>query len=283
MLTESFNHCPICESESIPVVAINQQFGYRSEICECPVCTIGWMRRQYCEKELRQFYAEEYRLNKAEDNDRRRRLGDRIRSRSQYKFWRDHVAAYHAILEIGAGYGATADYLHSQGWKNVAVNEWDAAHLDADLPAGIRIDRRPIDTYDQGSYNFIILSHVLEHYRDITSTCKTLLHLISPGGLIFLEVPNNLNPYVRAQMTDAFHYYFFTPKSLEMLFSNLGGRVLKWQTYGKERLLGEMGKEDFAAYEKLAMACDDFDDIVALPPNASDAYWLRMLVQSPQK
>ncbi len=272
-----FPDCPICGQAGLEVT-VNHRFGYKGIILGCRCRFLEWMTPQYDRAGIEEFYRRRYRLQRRETNDRRRILGDTIRSRSQLKFWRSYVPRESRVLEIGAGFGTNALNLIFSGYNNLLISEWDSKHLDPRL-ADLGSKNQCLETMAPASFDFIIMSHVLEHFGDIVSGIEQLARILRPAGKIFIEVPNNLNPYVRQLMPESYHYYFFTPASLAALFRACGFRVLELETFGKQELIGQLDQAGWEAYRLKAEADPDFDDIVALPPDDQGAYWIRAIFQ----
>ena len=271
-------NCPICLMREGIAVSQSHFFDYLTKILECPHCQIAWMEKQLSEKGLKQFYKHNYRYMKQERFDLSRYIGDLVRSRSQLSYWKDLVPRTARILEIGAAYGVNANYLYTQGYRNLVLNEWDSANFELHSLPRLQIDDRCLSEYPSASFDFIILSHVLEHFNNIGNTIETLLRLLAPGGLIFTEVPNAANPHVHRQMNKSFHYYFFTNKSLEQIWRRYGYRASMCQAFGKSELISRMRPERREEYAQAVMGDPFFDDIVALDGSHPKAFWLRAII-----
>jgi 2-polyprenyl-3-methyl-5-hydroxy-6-metoxy-1,4-benzoquinol methylase len=83
------------------------------------------------------------------------------------------------------------------------------------------IDQVPANTFD-----VITLWHVLEHLTDLNTAMHALRHLLKPGGMLFIAVPNHAS--YDAQKYGAHwagydvprHLWHFTPASMTRLFTN---------------------------------------------------------------
>ncbi len=271
--------CCLCGNHG-SIVAHNRQFGYEGKILQCRQCSFAWMTPQYSTARLQDFYSRQYRHSRHESNDTRRSLGDLIRSRSQISFWKQYISPESRILEIGAGYGTNACNLFAAGYQNLVINEWDTEHLELNSAAPIAIDNRPLEKMGSKSFDFIILSHVLEHFNDIRSGIRLLKRLLSPNGKIFVEVPNGLNPQVCQTMEESYHYYFFTQASLVNLFAKHGFATLACATFGKTQLIGHLSAQQWETYRRIVEIDPGFDDIISLPPEHRDAYWIRAIFRT---
>lgn len=98
-----------------------------------------------------------------------------------------------AIADIGCGGGALLGELARRGYK--------ATGVERDIRAIALQDPR-IAAYQgsaeelppelaRGSYDGVVFSHVLEHISEPKLALSAAVQLLRPGGLLFIEVPNN--------------------------------------------------------------------------------------------
>jgi SAM-dependent methyltransferase len=109
-----------------------------------------------------------------------------------------------SIVDIGCANGGMLNCFHEKGFSNLT---------------GIDISQKCVDNvkalgYDSifgGIFNLenlkgkqfdcLIISHVMEHIRDLSEAAKNLTSLVNEDGLIYMEVPDASN----------YHNYFFVP------------------------------------------------------------------------
>lgn len=111
------------------------------------------------------------------------------------------------VFELGAGYA----------YNLLAVKElYPAALLFADeldetvtLPEGIH--RAALS---EGIYDVVILSHVLEHFKDPKRLIRSALDALAPGGIVIIEVPNDVPGIFPLNGPDEPHLVFFTAQTL---------------------------------------------------------------------
>ena len=82
------------------------------------------------------------------------------------------------------------------------------------------------DAVANNSIDLFISSHVLEHLPDICVFFEDLHSKLSPGGLIFSEVPNHSFKYLRQIFGGEFHLTFPTAAGMEVVVSNSGFQML---------------------------------------------------------
>ncbi|TDU28345.1 methyltransferase family protein [Panacagrimonas perspica] len=100
------------------------------------------------------------------------------------------------VLEVGCATGAMLGMLRDRGYSNVvgldpspgcAAAAWENYRVK--VRVGDLSDARLIPDGETG-YDMIILIAVLEHVRDIAAVLRTLRAALSPGGLLYIEIPN---------------------------------------------------------------------------------------------
>lgn len=174
--------------------------------------------------------------------------------------WGDRFPRYisdgHA-LDIGCGNGTFLSFLKHWGW-NVRGVEMDAQ------AAAMARKFFEIDVFQGGledapflpnSFDYINISHVLEHIHDPVPFIKNARELLKPGGIMYVEVPNYESSGRKVSERFWFpcdtprHLYIFAPSTLRNLFDQAGliitsieTRLENWPpwtvTYELEEVLG---------------------------------------------
>lgn len=149
------------------------------------------------------------------------------------------------IVDVGAGYGHTL-YALGQRYpeaERVAIEPSTACarHLD-----GMNVDVRRTPVEEAMSslpdrLDLIVMSHVLEHLRAPARTLATLGSRLTPGGSLYVEVPNvppdsllEYPDHVWAPRFDEPHLTFFGRESLAGLLRRSGFEVVFCETAGPE-------------------------------------------------
>ncbi len=130
------------------------------------------------------------------------------------------------LLDIGAGTGAFAAHMHTNGWEVSAIEpDPDARKLAAD---------RGLKTGDESALadhprvNVITMWHVLEHVHSLQERVAALYRLLEPGGIAVIAVPNPESADAKkygawwAAYDVPRHLYHFTPGSIRQLFEREG-------------------------------------------------------------
>jgi 2-polyprenyl-3-methyl-5-hydroxy-6-metoxy-1,4-benzoquinol methylase len=145
-----------------------------------------------------------------------------------------HFAAGGPVADIGAGHGATAEWLERLASR--LVDRYDFIEPDATSRQWVlgRRTRFPIASVDTlaelgDNYALLFLNHVLEHVADPFTFLGHLHSRLRPGGIAYIETPHadyrfkdNVFP----------HTLFFTPSALRRIAARLEFDVIECETFG---------------------------------------------------
>ena len=95
-------------------------------------------------------------------------------------------------LDIGCGNGRFLDRIRRHGWDVVGVDTSAAAAAAARASFGITVHVGPVEEapIEEGSIDFVHMSHVLEHLDQPVTTLRRVARLLRPGGRLYVETPN---------------------------------------------------------------------------------------------
>jgi len=85
------------------------------------------------------------------------------------------------VLDFGCGEGKFLDRLQDRGWETYGIEPSTSVAFERHR----RLDRPPQD----GSFDFVILHHVLEHVIDPLEILRQLSGALRQGGVLFVGVP----------------------------------------------------------------------------------------------
>ena len=114
------------------------------------------------------------------------------------------------VLEIGAGGGWNLVAFRDAGAK-VAGTDYSPKLVALANEHGIPMQAGGLDVVT-GTWDVIILCHVLEHFCDPLGVLRTLSTRLNPLGVLYVEVPNILRFHI-GQLQSA-HTYYFSPATL---------------------------------------------------------------------
>ena len=93
------------------------------------------------------------------------------------------------ILEVGCGAGGILKYLNDIGYNNLTGIDYDKEQLNFGINEGLNLIH--IGNFKKEiKYDFIILSHVLEHLINPSNQIKSIYELLNDNGNLYIEVPS---------------------------------------------------------------------------------------------
>lgn len=141
------------------------------------------------------------------------------------------------VLDIGCGAGDNALLLRARGHIVHGVTLSDAER-EMSRPRMERVILADVETwewdYEDGEFDALLFSHVLEHLVDPLATLRRLVQLVRPGGRVYIALPNVLFwrqrhafltgsfEYTDAGTLDRTHLRFFTYLTAQRLVIEAG-------------------------------------------------------------
>jgi len=179
-----------------------------SYVVSCPVCGNVYVDIDADQEAFTKYYSSEY-----------------SKSLSYFEvFGRDEALIYYNnimgriagyidknahILEIGGGIGELACFLKEHGYKDITVLEPSERCIELCNKKGIKTvfsDGFDLPRELEGTFDFIIINHTLEHILRYDKTLKSVRRLLKDKGAVYIEVPD-AGKYAD---TDFVPYWFFT-------------------------------------------------------------------------
>lgn len=141
-------------------------------------------------------------------------------------------------LEVGCGNGGFLSFLKYHGWSVAGVDLSPIAAQRAKELFDIDVFNGQLEDapFTAESFDFIRLSHVLEHTYDPLQSLKKIFTLLKPGGIVYIEVPNAIG--VGAEIYGEYwfgfdaprHLFMFTPENLQLALERAGLQLFKLRT-----------------------------------------------------
>lgn len=136
------------------------------------------------------------------------------------------------VLEVGCSYGLLLDYLREKGWRAAGIDISKNA-VGWARERGLECYQASMDDFTPpGKYDLILLIHVLEHLPDPGESLKRIKSWLSPGGMIYLRVPNVESRFVRRSRVNFIghfkpfeHLYYFSSETMKLLLEKAGLRA----------------------------------------------------------
>lgn len=125
------------------------------------------------------------------------------------------------VFEVGAGYGfnlaAFLSRFPNVGLATDEVSSVASAYHAPQIAKGDLAD---------GGNDVVILSHVLEHFSDPVGLLRRAAASLNPGGIMVIEVPNDVDDIIRYNGPDEPHLLFFELETLRSILKQAGLEVL---------------------------------------------------------
>lgn len=203
-MKSKFRVCPICADENVDVVH-HQKFSLMDnakylpssyDLVSCDKCGFVYADTSAEQSDYDKYYCE---LSKYEDDKTGTGGGGSVFDSDRMKKTADDVSSMLAdkkssILDIGCANGGILALLKEKGYKNVVG-------LDPSQACVLKIEEKSIEGILGGLFDIpkslkgrkfdcIILSHVMEHVRDLSLAMDNVIDLLNENGLLYIEVPN---------------------------------------------------------------------------------------------
>lgn len=99
------------------------------------------------------------------------------------------------FLDIGASSGLLVRLAHETGWEAYGVEPSEDELLQAER-TGNRLYNAVAEAlpFADATFDIVHSHHVFEHLADPSRAIQEIWRVLKPGGLVFIEVPNQFDP-----------------------------------------------------------------------------------------
>ena len=235
-----YSQCPVCQHQAISRVLQVKDYhlsGEDFEIWGCENCQLRFTQDVPVESAIGRYYqSEQYISHSNSSKGLINRLYHFVRrltlASKKNLVQRQSRKSTGTLLDIGAGTGAFASFMQTNGWRVTGLEPDDMARKNAKeinrislLPSSDLFELPAL------SFDVITLWHVLEHVHRLHDYLEQFARILKKDGLLFVAVPNYTS--LDAQHYQAYwaaydvprHLYHFAPSSVRQLFEQHGFRV----------------------------------------------------------
>lgn len=222
--------CPICDSEDLETLDERLRDSDSIRVLSCAGCSHVFLNSfdhiddQYfvndeflLSKDFLQGIDQRLRHFEQENAERRERIGPLVTNKR--------------VLEFGCGAGALIE--------KIAPLAKEVEGLERTVSFRERIRRLGFVVHEsieeaEGPYDVILMFHVLEHLTDPVAAVRNCVSRLTPGGLLYIEVPNindalltlyDVEPYHRFHFFKD-HLHYFSRRSMDEALRRAGVKAV---------------------------------------------------------
>jgi SAM-dependent methyltransferase len=193
--------CPICNKGSVfQLISKKDRYGFYYPMKICESCGIVMANPRLRDEDYKDFYSKGHQKNiyvgskrpNAEYFAKQYKRGRKIYSLTINKFPANKAIK---VLEVGCGAGGILNAFKEKGHvvKGIDLNsaylEYGKSEFGLDLSV-----TNLFDIKDE-KFDLIIYSHVLEHITEIGEHLNFIKQLLTPNGIVYIEVPGIKESY----------------------------------------------------------------------------------------
>ncbi|MBJ23434.1 MAG: hypothetical protein CMB64_02075 [Euryarchaeota archaeon] len=153
------------------------------------------------------------------------------RAKYIYDFSKDFIKGKSNFLDIGCSRGGTMKYLKKL-ISNINITGCTVMGNESMVDSKLNIINKDFNNIKfKSKYDFIIMSHILEHFIDIRSSLKKVYSLMNNDSIAYIEVP--WIDYLKVRIKSEYfpeHISYFTPHSLKNLLLTSGYTIVKFKS-----------------------------------------------------
>lgn len=235
-VSDSGQVCDLCGCETYQVFAKRGRGGVPIQTVICGECGLVYTNPRMTDEENARWYKTnywgDYKSQQAPDEKFFQRRLPKIRE--IFAQVKERLPEGAKVLEIGCGVGALLSRISAEVGESGSVTgiEPHAGHAKfakeskgLDVRNGLLEDILP--DLEKGTFDLVVMNHVLEHTTSPTETLLAIKGLLKPGGIYIAEVPNVEAPGSRlSHFFHPAHHYNFSPATFERLALKSGFEVL---------------------------------------------------------
>jgi 2-polyprenyl-3-methyl-5-hydroxy-6-metoxy-1,4-benzoquinol methylase len=217
--------CPLCDHDHTAPVARRRERGLTITTVGCLDCGLVYHNPLIEDQDRRQAAVSHRQWHTGEAGLSRqlRRLENRWDL--QWPLIQPVFQPGGRVLEIGCGLGLVGGRLQSLGARVWAVepDPEQAAYARDHYGLTVFPGRFETATFDQGPFDLILASHVIEHFPEPLAFLRQARTWAHPDTRLFLETPNVLAPKVSfRRLFSPAHNFYFAPRTLGWLLLKAG-------------------------------------------------------------
>ena len=225
-------NCAICKSCDSEKICDTGQFGLPAYVVICKDCGLSYLNPRWTKERYTKFYEHEYDgyyrpQVKSKNDDTGMNVYEPVHNRLVSSGLLP--IKIDRVLDIGSGDGSYLSYLMERlGDAEYFAIEPSKQCRKSLVERGVEILGTDVDSeYPkfEGSFDLIVLRHVLEHMQDPVEAAKKVRSLLSDSGVAYFAIPNSMkfgDLPLAGYWFRVVHTYYFGPCSLKNVFKRAG-------------------------------------------------------------
>ncbi len=234
--------CPICKSDSYKHLFEKERFA----IVKCKNCGFVLVNPQLSPDSLSKSYnnneispKDYYKSTIKED---KHTFNERLELIEKYK-------KVGRLLDVGCNIGTLLGVANKRGWDCIGI-DINRSTLETCRAKGYNVVEGPLEenTFKNSKFDVVIMSDLIEHLPYPNDTLSIVRKVMAPGGLLFIATPDvdSLFPRISGPKWIEYkpkeHLWYFSRKTIRILLSQNGFKVIKIKTAGRYRSLSILVK-----------------------------------------
>lgn len=230
--------CPICQNDkyrSVPVKTQEASTAQETELLECRNC--GIIFASDIEKDRSYIYTDNYApwSSEAGSDEELIGLAKRTAFKKQLESIKKHIdPCGKKMLDIGTGKAYLMDEAKDMGFDcyGLEICAYAANIARGKHPGRVFSGYLHEANYEDGSFDVIFMTDVLEHLSDPRSVLGEIQRILKPGGYLFIITPNSDSVTRKILGKNWFQYKYehvtyFNRRSLESLLMPAGLEIVE--------------------------------------------------------
>ncbi len=260
--------CNLCGADSPRTLFTNDSHGFGLTTVACENCGLVYLNPRPTAGEYRRFYEGMY--ERLYPNAWSPGEAANVSAHRRLAWYRSFLHEKDRLLEVGPGAGAFLDAVRTE-FPLAAIEgiEPSPDAVQACRNRGLNVRQGYLQDLSVAQpFNAVAMFHVLEHSLDPVGLLKDVHDRMSPGGYLFVEVPNIRGSWRGLGMLHIAHPYQYSVNTLAALVEKAAFSVkerVEIEEPGFESSVRVVArKQHFSENSKLSLPADDPADLAVM-------------------
>jgi ubiquinone/menaquinone biosynthesis C-methylase UbiE len=246
--------CNLCGGSSFTVIAHRDRYGFPAAAHACTGCGLVFLNPRLTASAYGRFYETVYRPLVSAFHGRLIDATTIQAEQGEYAderiaFLRPFVSSAHrSLLDIGGSTGVVAARVAREFDMAASVVDPSPLELDEAARLGLETITGLVEQHDFGSRRFdvVLLCQTVDHLLDIHSTLARVRNLLTPHGLLFIDIVDFRAAYLREWSVEGAikidHPYYLTDATMRSFLARTGFHVMRSEDEADHLHIGYLGR-----------------------------------------